>query len=375
MRTRATRAGAQLVLVAVLLALAGPARAAGSGLELKETVAGRALADSGRRDPIVLRASTDAVVRIEVTNHTGSPVEVRSVRLDARVLGLAFVSYTTRVDLMIAPGATGTRAFSLDLGDLRGQALGLMNARLSLLAPDRSVLGSDSGTVDVRGSLLSVYGVFGLAVVALTLLLLARIVSRARRRLLGNRAVVRALGCVLPGLGLGLSATFFLGLLRVLAPTPTTSVLLMAGGVLIGLGLGLGLLHGPSTAGPATHAEADAPVVPERASAAGVIPWWRRDGEMPQAGVPQARPTGPASPAEPRRLIASGGPETEPGEPAPLRPAVRLRPAQRRVRAPVEAPVTEQPFDSGSTLEERSAAEPRPDRASPKGRLPRQNGL
>lgn len=351
MRTRAPRAGALLVLVAVLLALAGPVRAAGSGLELKETVAGRALSDSGRRDPIVLRAATEAVVSIQVTNHTGRPVEVRSVRLDARVLGLAFVSYTTRVDLTLAPGDTGTRVFSLDLGDLRGQALGLMNARLSLLAPDRSVLASDSGTVDVRGSLLSVYGVFGLSVAALTLLLLARIVSRARRRLLGNRAVLRALGCVLPGLGLGLSVTFVLGLLRVLAPTPTTSVLLMAGGVLIGLGLGLVLLHGPPTAGAATHAEALGPVVPERASAAGVLPWWRRDGELAAAAVPEARTAASARPAEVRRRIPSAGPETQPGEPSPLRPAVRLRPAERRVRLPVEGPVTEQPFESGSPLE------------------------
>lgn len=345
----------------------GPARAGGSGLDLRGTVAGRTLADAGRNNPIVLRASTDAVVKVQVKNNTGSPVEVRSVRLDARVLGLAFVSYTTRVDLTVAPGATGTRTFSLDLGELRSQALGLLGARLSLLAPDRRVLVSDSGTVDVRGSLLSVYGVFGLAVAALTLLLMARIVSRARRRLHGPRAVPRALGCAVPGLGLGLTVTFVLGLLRVVAPTPTTSLLLVVGGVLIGLGLGLGLLHGPL---PARHvATGEAPPAPtERVPADGEIPWWRRDAEVPPAAVPRAPGTtgSPAPPAELRRPAAP-----VPVEPTPLRPAVRLRPAERRVRVPVDPPLTE---GSGSLVQDPSPPDPVADRVSPKGRRPRSDG-
>lgn len=366
------------MFVAVLLGLPGPARAGGSGLELEETVAGRVLADAGRHDPIVLGASTDAVVSVRVTNNTGSPVEVRSVRLDARGLGLALISYTTRVDLTVAPGATGTRTFSLELGDLRGQALGLLGARLSLLAPDRRVLLSDSGTVDIRGSLLSVYGVLGLAVSALTVLLLARIVSRARQRLLSARAVLRALGCAVPGLGLGLSVTFVLGLLRVVAPTPTTSALLAAGGVLIGLGLGLGLLHGPSPSRHAATAQGlPAPLgVPERVPADGVIPWWRRDGEVPAAALPRAPGTtgAPSPPAELRRLAAPAEPTPVPAEPAPLRPAVRLRPAQRRLRVPVEPPVTEEPLAGGSPLDEPSATEPVADGVRAKGRLPRHDG-
>lgn len=233
--SRARRVGA---LGLLLLSLSTPARAADSAPTLRATVDGRSLADAGSNSPIELRPTDSTVVSVEVTNNGSDPIEVRSVRLDARVLGLAFFSYTTRVDLRIAPGETGKRTFVLDLGDLDGQATGLLPARLALLSPDRTVLASDKGTVDVKGKVLSVYGVFGLAVAAITALLLLGLVLRLFRRTLPDNRWQRAVRFAVPGLGLGLVVTFTLGVMRVLVPSLRTSLVLLLGGLVLGFVLG-----------------------------------------------------------------------------------------------------------------------------------------
>ncbi|MGB8650201.1 MAG: hypothetical protein WCD35_06030 [Mycobacteriales bacterium] len=227
-----------LGLLTVLGLAVVPAQAANGDLSVQTTVGGRSLKDASANSPLALRPTDDTVVKVVVTNHGTSPVEVRAVRLDARVLGLAFFSYTTRVDLTLAPGATGTRTFALDLGDLDGQATGLLPAEVALLAPDRSVLASTHGTVDVKGRLLSVYGVFGLAVAAITGLLLLTLVLRMFRRTLPDSRWSRALLFAVPGLGLGLVATFSLGALRVLVPSLQTSIGLLIGGLVVGIALG-----------------------------------------------------------------------------------------------------------------------------------------
>jgi hypothetical protein len=230
---------ASLVLLLVGLALpTTPAYAASGDLQLRETVAGHSLKDAGANSPIALRPTDSAVVHVEVTNTGSSSVEVRAVRLDARVLGLAFFSYTTRVDLTLAPGATGTRTFALDLGDLDGQATGLLPAGLSLLGPDRSVLLRDTGTVDVKGKLTSVYGVFGLAVAAITALLLLTLCVRLIRRRLPDSRWSRALRFAVPGVGMGLTVTFTLGVVRVVVPSLGVSLGLLAGGLVVGFVLG-----------------------------------------------------------------------------------------------------------------------------------------
>ncbi|MCU1593665.1 MAG: hypothetical protein JWO12_1057, partial [Frankiales bacterium] len=228
-----------------------PAHAAGGGLDITATVDGHSLQAAGSNSPIVLKPSDSTVVAVSVTNNGSSPVEVRAVRLDARVLGLAFFSYTTRVDLTVAPGATGTRAFALDLGDLDGQATGLLPARLSLLAPDRSEITGESGTVDVKGKISSVYGVFGLAVLAITALLLVSLMLRLVRRTLPESRWARALRFAVPGLGIGLVVTFTLGVLRIAVPSIGLSVGLLLGGLVVGFVLGY------LTPSPADEADRD----------------------------------------------------------------------------------------------------------------------
>ena len=226
------------LLVAVAAALPVGTARADSGVVVVASVDGHAVADADANNPLVLHPADDTLVRVEVANHGSSPVEVRSVRLRAKVLGLAFFSYTTRVDLTVAPGSTGTRTFALDLSDLDGQATGLLPAEVDALAPGHTVLASQRATVDVKGKLLSVYGVFGLAVAGIVLLLLVTLGLRLVRRTLPDSRWSRASLFAVPGLGLGLVAVFTLGALRVLVPAQGTALVLLAGGTVVGLVLG-----------------------------------------------------------------------------------------------------------------------------------------
>ena len=103
---------------------------------------------------------------------------MRGVKLDSRVLGLAFFTYSSRVDLSVPPVGTGTRTFALDLFDLGGQATGLLPTRVSPIDPGRKTIAERSFIVDVRGSAFSVYGVFGLANAVISLLLRFRLMAR-----------------------------------------------------------------------------------------------------------------------------------------------------------------------------------------------------
>ncbi|MCW2607463.1 MAG: hypothetical protein JWO60_2156 [Frankiales bacterium] len=227
-----------VVLALVLGGAAAPALAAGEppgDVAFTATVGGRDLDRVDANDPVTLRPADGVVVTVDVRNTGSSAVEVRSVRLDAKVVGLAFLAYTTRVDLRLAPGESGQRAFALDLGDLGGQAVGLLPARLALLSPDREVLASRAVPVDVRGDARSVYGVFALGVAGISLLLLAGLIVRlAAHKLPGNRWS-RAWRFAVPGAGLGLTLTFTLSALRLLVPSPGASLSLVVVGGLGGL--------------------------------------------------------------------------------------------------------------------------------------------
>jgi hypothetical protein len=92
--------------------------------------------------------------------------------------------------------------------------------------------------VDVKGKLLSVYGVFGLAVAAVTALLLGSLLLRLVRRTLPDNRLSRALRFAVPGTGLGLVAAFSLGALRIAVPSTSLSVGLLVAGLVVGFVLG-----------------------------------------------------------------------------------------------------------------------------------------
>lgn len=181
--------------------------------------------------PVRLSPNEGTELLVKIVNTGAAPIQIDAVRLEGKVIGLPFFSYRTTVKMTLQPGEEGTRSIPLDLSELGGQATGLIPSRLSLLGPgpDRQVLATQPFVVDVRGSLWSVYGLFGLMVAALTALLTIGVaVSLARRQLPANRWQ-RAMQFLPAGLGLGFTVTFTLSATRVLSPSAELWVPLVLG--------------------------------------------------------------------------------------------------------------------------------------------------
>ena len=228
-RSLAAMAALALALVPVVGAAAPAAAAPPDGLTWRATVDGRDAAAATSNDPLPLPAGRDLEVDLVVDNRGNQPLTVRSLRLEGRVIGMSFFSFTSQIDLVVAPGATETRSITLDLGELGEQAVGLIPARMSLVAPDRSVIDTIPVATDVRGSLASAYGLFGLAVGLVTLVLVIGLALEiAGHRLPPNRWR-RAVRFLAPGLGIGLVATFTVSATRLLLPSATVWVPLVLG--------------------------------------------------------------------------------------------------------------------------------------------------
>jgi hypothetical protein len=281
------------------------------------TVDGKPFGASTESRPIRLSPRRQATLAVEVVNDTSKPLDVRIVRLEGKVVGLTFFAYDTAVGLRVAPGETGTRRFLLDLGGLDGQATGLIPGAVKLLDGDRHVVAQQGGVVDVRGSLRSVYGVFGLGVAFLTALsFLGALVGLARHRLAPNRWR-RALRFLTPGLGLGLLLNFTLSATRVFVPTPGRwlTIVVVSAAVLFGLGY---LTPSPDTGEDDEEDELVAlPAVPVQPALAArpapqpldAPPPW------PELSTPDAMPALPPDPAPaltaPEPVLAIAAPRSE----------------------------------------------------------------
>lgn len=218
--------------------VAAPASPATPGLHMTATFDGRPLQTVTRSRPLRLVPDKEPLMRVSVVNDGNRAVDVRSVRLDGKALLITFYSFSTKVDLEVAPGGRAEVAFAPDLSDLAGQATGLLPSRLSLLDNRHHVLTSTSFPADVRGSLLSTYGVFGIAVAAMTVLLLVSALIRLATHQLPANRWARAIRFALPGVGLGLTLTFSLSVFRLFAPNPATWLSFVAFGGLVGFGIG-----------------------------------------------------------------------------------------------------------------------------------------
>jgi hypothetical protein len=263
-RTRRSplRAGLLVLMMALTATAAmvpvapGASAAPSSRLSWSMTVNGRDVSSADANTPLRLSPRTPADVVVKVANLGSAPVGVRSVRLEGRVLGLAFYSYTTRVDMQVAPGASDERRFAIDLLGLDGQATGLIPSQAVLLDTNGHRIDSHSLAVDVRGSLRSVYGTFGLAVAAITLLLLISALWRLLTGRLNHNRWRRAMTFAAPGLGAGFTLTFTLSALRLMVPAAGMWALLILVGGAIGFILGY-LTPTPERAG--RDAEQDEP--------------------------------------------------------------------------------------------------------------------
>jgi hypothetical protein len=216
------------VLTGTALAVPQPAGAAPPSVRLTATIASTPAAEATERHPVALDPGEAVQLQVRIDNDTGDDLSVRSVRVEGRVMGLTFFSYDTRVGIEVPAHGTATRRYPLDLVGLRGQATGLIPARVVALDADRRPVASQDLVVDVRGSARSVYGAFGLAVAAFTAVSLAgALLALARHRLSPNRWR-RAVRFTWPGIGIGLLLVFTLSAIRVFVPLPHRWVPLVA---------------------------------------------------------------------------------------------------------------------------------------------------
>jgi hypothetical protein len=197
-------------------------------ISVAATIDGHDVAGTTASRPLRLHPDQSADVAITITNNGDRPVEIRQVELAGRVLGLTFFSYITAVDANAAPGSTNTLHYRLDLARLSGQVTGLIGGELTLQDGTGAAVATIPIVSDVRGSLVSVYGLFGIALVALTMLaLLDAAIALARHRLSTNRWH-RGLRLLTPGIGIGLVLAFSTSVARLWVPDTATWLLAAA---------------------------------------------------------------------------------------------------------------------------------------------------
>ncbi|WP_237047601.1 hypothetical protein [Lentzea guizhouensis] len=187
---------------------------------------------------VVLDPERTARVSVTVRNDTSTVQRVKTVRISGTALALTFFAYDTAVPFDVPAGESETRTFPLEPTDLGTQATGLLPISVEVVDTQREVIASLDATGDIRGSLWSVYGAFGLGVLVLTALSwLGALIALARRRLPANRWQ-RAMRFLPAGIGTGLIAVFTLSVLRLVAPSPTAEIPFIVGAAAVALLLG-----------------------------------------------------------------------------------------------------------------------------------------
>lgn len=187
---------------------------------------------------LVLDPADTARVSITVRNNTNTVQRVKTVRISGTALALTFFTYDTTVPFDVPPKSSETRSFPLEPTDLGSQALGLLPVSVEVIDVQRDTIASVETTGDIKGSLWSVYGAFGLGVLVLTALSWAgALVALARRRLPHNRWQ-RAMRFLPAGIGTGLVAVISLSVLRLVAPSPTAEIPFIVGAAAAALLLG-----------------------------------------------------------------------------------------------------------------------------------------
>ena len=231
--------------IVALLALVGtcglltarPAAAEdGQTLDWGASIAGVDLRGVDAGSPFELGRADERPFVLTVRNTGTASVTIRSVRVEGRVMGMAFVSNTTRVGITLAPGESTERRFPLYFDDVSEQARGLIPSSLVLVDPDGQRLDSIDFPMKIDGSVFSVYSVFGLAVAGATLVVLGTLFLAIRRGRLPENRWRRASAFLPAGAGIGLTLTFTLSSISLLTPRPSSWVPLLiacAGGAFL----------------------------------------------------------------------------------------------------------------------------------------------
>jgi hypothetical protein len=235
------------------LTAVAPALAASGSVKLAASIDGRAVAGA---DSVKLKPTATGKLGVTVTNDTDRPVSIRTVRLEGRVVGLVFYAYDTSVVLDVAPHSSQTRTITMDTGDLGSQADGLIPSEVIVLDAHRNEVASQDVIVDVRGSLWSIYGLFGLVILLVTSAWTVDVVLRLSRGTLPANRWLRAMRFLIPGIGFGLVFVFTLSTLRILAPTASLWIPVVLGCAV--LTFVLGYFSPDPAGGPVPIEDADA---------------------------------------------------------------------------------------------------------------------
>ncbi len=225
---RARSAVALVVLAAATLICAPGAHAQDASITMHATVDGHDVSIAASAEPIPLYPDRIADITVDVANNGNDPIEIASVQLVGRVLGLTFFSFATGVELTVAPGTSGTVHYQLDLTDLKRQATGLIDTELTVRNHARDTVAVVHMVADVRGSLWSVYGLLGLALLVLTTLAIADAAIAIARHKDSQNRWRRGLRLLTPGIGIGLVLAFTASVARWWVPS-TGLWLLVAG--------------------------------------------------------------------------------------------------------------------------------------------------
>lgn len=305
---RAARRLCGLGFVAAVLALVWGASTARGQSELGLTVRldGQDVSESSRADPIEIGGPV--VLELEVTNQGDEPVVAETVRLSGALLGATVFAQETVIGMELEPGATQERVLRLDLSGAADSAAGLFPGSASVLDADRETLASVDVVWLVEGSALSLYGLFTLALLVLTgVLVFLAFRDLAAGRLSRNRWW-RAVRFALVGVTAGITLAVLLGLLQVAVPTVALISTLLV--VFTVAGLVIGYL---TPAPPDVETYGDDELDEELQATA---------GEEVEEGEEEAAVPAPA-PASSRATRASTGATDEPEQPIDPRGTVQ----------------------------------------------------
>jgi hypothetical protein len=225
------------LVATVLLSACG--RSDDSVIEIDATIDGIDLdvADAGNPLPLSIEESE---LNLTMVNTSDTPQAVRYLRLEGDMLGLTFLTYTTRVAVELEPGETREVAVPLDFFDIDSQAHGFLRARLALYAPgtERQLLATDDFAVDVRGSITSTMALFAFLLFAATAASIYLNVTGLARGTLPTNRFRRALRFAVSGLGVGMLFTVAFSVLRIFPLPPAVWWPLLIVPAAVGFGLG-----------------------------------------------------------------------------------------------------------------------------------------
>ena len=127
---------------------------------------------------------------------------------------------TLRLSLSSLPVRTKSLGFPISMSGVGSQATGLVVGTISLFGPNGSVVASQPLVSNVHGSLDSLYGLFGLAVLVLTASSLAMALLAMARHTLPQNRWLRGMRFLIPGFGIGLVLTFTLSAFGIFTAGP-----------------------------------------------------------------------------------------------------------------------------------------------------------